>query len=108
MRHRWTKQKSLTPTRRQLSQLRVNVWYLNTPEKSNRYPDLKKVDKLSKEVQKSRIAAAMQANGVELERDLHSDLSGIMNEMTKKVHEEHPDGFRHIFWGSTAGNLGNQ
>ena len=45
-----------------------------------------------------RIAAAIQANGVELERDLHSDLSGIMNEMTKKVHEEHPDGFRRIFW----------
>ena len=36
---------------------------------------------------------AMQANGVELEQDLHSDLRGITNKMTEKVHVEHPDGF---------------
>ena len=99
MRHRWSKQKSLTPTRRQSSRSRVNVRFLNTPEKNNRYRDLKRrIDKQSKEVQKLRIAAAMQANGVELEADMHSDLRGIMNEMIEKVHEEHPDGFRRIFW----------
>ena len=28
-----------------------------------------------------------------MEPDLHSDLKGIMDEMTKKVHDEYPDGF---------------
>ena len=99
MRHRWTKQKSLTPTRRQSSRSRVNVRWLNTPEKRNRYRDMKRrIDKQSKEVQRLRIAAAMQTHGVELEPDMHSDLKGIMNEMTDKIHQEHPDGFRRIFW----------
>ena len=59
----------------------------------------RKIVELSKEVQKLRIVVAMQANDVELEQDLHSDLRGIMNKMTEKVHEgfEHPDGFRYIF-----------
>ena len=51
-----------------------------------------RIDKQSKEVQKLRIATAMQANGVELESgDFHSHLKGIMDEMTEKVHDEHPD-----------------
>ena len=87
--------KSLTTTHRQSSPSSwVNVQYLNTPEKSNRYPDLKgRIDKHSEEVQKLRITVAMQANGVELEQDLLSDLRGITNKTTEKVHEEHPDGF---------------
>ena len=95
MRHRWSKQKSLTPTHHQSSPSSwVNVQYLKTPEKSNRYRDLKgRIDKQSEEVQKLRITVAMQANGVELEQDLHSNLRGITNKMTEKVHVEHPDGF---------------
>ena len=57
----------------------------------------RRIDNQSKEVQRLRIAAAMQANGIELEPGMHSDLKGIMDEMTEKIHHEHPDGFRHIF-----------
>ena len=53
----------------------------------------RRIDNKSKEIQKLKIAAAMQAKGVELEPHMHSDLKDIMNEMTTKVHEEHPDGF---------------
>ena len=84
MRHRWSKQKSLTPTRCQSLRSKINIRFLNTPKKK-------------KKVQRLKIAAAVQANGVELEPDMHSDLRGIMNEMTNKVHNEHPDGFRRIF-----------
>ena len=99
MRHRWSKQKSLTPTRRQSSRSKVNIRFLNTPERHSRYRDMKRrIDKQSKEVQRLRVAAAVQANGVELEPGLHSDLKGIMDEMTEKIHDENPDGFRRIFW----------
>lgn len=108
MRHRWSKQKSLTPTRRQSSRSKVNIRFLNTPEKRSRYRDMKRrIDNQSKEVQRLRIAAAMQANGVELEPGMHSDLEGIMDEMTEKIHHEHPDGFRRIFWDQQLAPLKN-
>ena len=59
---------------------------------------MKRIDNQSKEVQRLRIAAAMQANGVELEPGMHSGLKGIIDEMAEKIHHEHPDGFWHIFW----------
>ena len=69
---------------------------------------MKRIDKQSKEVQRLRIAAAMQTHGVELEPDMHSDLKGIMNEMTDKIHQEHPDGFQTHFLGPTAQGIGNR
>ena len=110
MRHQWSKQKSLTSTHRQSSPSSwINIQYLNTLEKSNRCRDLRgRIDKQSEEVQKLRITVAMQTNGVELEQDLLSDLKGITNKITEKVHEEHPDGFQHVILGPTAGSLGNQ
>ena len=49
------------------------------------------IDKQSKEVQRLRIAAAMQANGVELEPGMH--LKG-RNETAEKIHHQHRDGFQ--------------
>ena len=55
----------------------------------------KMIDKQSKEVQRLRIAAAMQANGVELEPGMH--LKGITHETAEKIHHQHCDGFQCIF-----------
>ena len=57
----------------------VNILFLNTYEKRSRFHDMKRrIDKQSKEVQSLKIAAAMKANGVELEPGMHSDLKGIV------------------------------
>ena len=48
-------------------------------------------------MQRLNIAVAVQTEGAELEPDKHSDLKGIMNEITEKVHQEYPDCCRRIF-----------
>ena len=56
MYHRWTKQKSLSPTKRQSTRSRTNLRWLTTPEKTKRYSQLRsRLDTKSKEVKRLRI-----------------------------------------------------
>ena len=97
--HRWLKQKSPS---RQSSKSRVNVRWLNTPEKSSRYSQLRtRLDAKNKEVKRlqDKISYLTKQNGILLESNLESDFKDIMNEMTNKVHTECPEGsFKRIFW----------
>ena len=65
--HRWVKQKSLSPSRRQSPRSKVNICCLNTPEKSKRYTQLRsRLDAKSKKVKRLRekIAALTEKNHV--------------------------------------------
>lgn len=97
--HRWLKQKSPS---RQSSTSKTNIRWLNTPEKSNRYSQLRtRLDAKSKEVKRlqDKISYLTKQNGVLLESALESDFKDIMNEMTNKIHTECPEGsFKRIFW----------
>ena len=97
--HRWLKQKSPS---QQSSKSKVNIRWLNTPEKSSRYSQLRtRLDAKSKEVKRlqDKISCLTKQNGILLESNLESDFKDIMNEMTNQVHTECPEGsFKHIFW----------
>ena len=97
--HRWLKQKSPS---RQSSKSRVNIRWLNTPEKSSRYSQLRtRLDVKNKEIKRlqDKISYLTKQNGILLESNLESDFKDIMNEMTNKVHTEYPEGsFNRIFW----------
>ena len=97
--HRWLKQKSPS---RQSSKSKVNIRWLNTPEKSSRYSQLRtRLDAKNKEVKRlqDKISYLTKQNGILLESNLESNFKDIMNEMTNKVHTECPEGsFKRIFW----------
>ena len=100
--HRWSKQKSLSPSKRQSTRSRTNMRWLTTPEKDKRYSQLRRrLDAKSKEVKrlKDKINIMIEKNHVSLDATLHSDFRGIMTEMSQKIQEECAENsFRRLFW----------
>ena len=102
MYHRWTKQKSLSSTKRQSTRSRTNLRWLTTPEKTKRYSQLRsRLDTKSKEVKRLRdkINIIIEKNHVSLDASLHSYFRNIMTVMSKKIQEEcAANSFRRLFW----------
>ena len=101
MYHHWVKQNRKSPVQ-DPSSSKINIRYLNTPEKISRYSKLRgKCRAQSKEIErlKKRIEDAVEKNNVCLDSTMNNDFIQIMNEMTETVHSEHPEGsFKRIFW----------
>ena len=90
--HRWLKQKSLSPRRRQSTSSKTALRFLNTPEKTERYTQLRaQLYAKTKEVERmrSKVATLTEKHGVQL-GELSSDFKDVMEEMTSTVHESHP------------------
>lgn len=89
MHHRFLKQRSSSPSHRLSSSSKVNMRYLNSPEKKMRYTSLRsRFDAKCKEhkrLKETSIQQLTESNGIELQPDLHSDFEMIMKGMTKKV-----------------------
>lgn len=102
MYHRWLKQKSLSPSKRQSTRNRTNLRWLSTPEKSKRYSQLRtRLDAKEKKIKrlKEKIGVMMEKDHITLDPTLHSDFKAIMSEMSKRVHEECvEDSFKRLFW----------
>ncbi len=98
MYHRWVKQKSLSPSKRQSTNSKTNLRWLSIPERSKRYSCLQTRAKEIKRL-KEKINLIMEKNRVTLDQALDSDFKAITNEMSKKVYEEHAeDSFKRVFW----------
>lgn len=101
-RYHWWSKRNCSPSHRQCADSRVNLCWLNTPEKAVRYGKLRsKLDAKSRQVKhlKERIGKLLERSGVSLHPAIQSDFTGIMSEMTSKVQQECPEGsFKRIFW----------
>lgn len=80
----------------------TNYRYFNTPEKVNRLEKLHKHARTSQQRikrLKKKIASIVEDKGVEVDKEIHEDLSSIMKENSPKVTEAYPaDSFARIFW----------
>jgi biotin operon repressor len=51
------------------------------------------------EILKSKIQRLQEEHGIDIDKSLETDLEGVMEDSTSKVHESHPPGsFLHLFW----------
>ncbi len=102
MHHRWLKQKSLSPSKRQSTRSKTNLRWLSTPEKCKRYSHLRtRLDAKAKVIKrlKEKVQVIMEKNRVALDPALNSDFKAIMSEMSSKVHAEcAEDSFKRVFW----------
>ena len=90
MYHRWLKQKSLSPSKRQSTASRPNQRWLNTPEKSKCYAQLRtRLDAKSKKIKcmKEKISVLIEKDHVILDATLSSEFKAIMSIVSKEVHE---------------------
>ena len=96
------RKKIVSPSHRQSTRSKINVRWLNTPERTERYSQLRtRLDTKLKQVKhlKDRISSIVGKSHVILDLTIQSDLGKLMSEMTTQVHKECPDGsFRQTFW----------
>ncbi len=80
----------------------VNFRYLSSPQKVNRLQKLHKSVRVSNqrvERLKTRLASVIEKRGIQVESDLHEDLTNIMQDNSKKITDSYPaDSFARIFW----------
>ena len=91
-----------SPSRHTSTSSTTNFRYLSTPEKAERYKELK-ARSLSAESTvkrlKERIKQVMSNHSIEIDDELHNDLSQIMEEHNHAVVTEFPEGsFQQLFW----------
>lgn len=91
-----------SPSRHTSTSSTTNFRYLSTPEKAKRYKELK-TRSLSAESTvkrlKERIKQVMSNHSIEIDDELHTDLSQIMEEHNHAVVTEFPEGsFQQLFW----------
>ena len=100
--HRWSKQKSLSPSHRESTKSKTNIRWLNTPQKAKRYSKLRsRFDVKLKEVErlKEKINKMTDGNHVILSSGLESDFCDLTKEMSKKIAKDYPaDSFKRLFW----------
>ncbi len=95
--HSWQKRNS-TPTRRTSTSSCTNFTLLNTPEKLQRYKNLKRRSLATERRLKDVMEKLTLIHGISLD-DHHNDFETIMHEMTEEVRTTHTeDSFRRIFW----------
>ena len=97
--YRWVAQKNMSPKRRTSSTSRINFQLLNTPEKQQRYRNLKARSVAAERKLKEAMKKLTRERGVNLEPQLHDDLTSVMNELTGEIRQNYPeDSFRRLFW----------
>ena len=97
--HSWKKRNSTSPTRRTSTSSCTNFTLLNTPEKLQRYKNLKRRSLATERRLKDVMEKLTLKHGISLDEHMHNDFETIMHEMTEKVQQSHAeDSFRRIFW----------
>lgn len=87
------------PTRRTSTSSHTNFKFLNTPEKRERYRNLKTRSKAAERKLKDTIQKLTHQQGVDLEPEVHNELHRIMHEFGGKVRQKYLQGsFRYLFW----------
>ena len=80
----------------------ANYRYLTTPEKTTRLSNLRhevSQQKRKVEVLEEKVKQLHKSCGVEVDEEMHNDLSGIMDEMNEEVNKKYPENlFHRIFW----------
>ena len=99
MHSRWV---TRSPSRHTSTSSTTNYRYLSTPEKAERYKELKSrsnsAEKTVKRL-KERIKELMGKSCIEIDQDLHSDLSQIMEDHNDAIVSEFTEGsFQQLFW----------
>ena len=91
-----------SPSRHTTTSSKTNFRYLSTPEKAERYKELKgrslSAESTVKRL-KERIKQVMSNHSIEIDQELHNDLSQIMEEHNHAVVNDFPEGsFQQLFW----------
>ena len=77
----------------------ANVRYLNTPQRSLRFRQLKSRATAAERKLKKLVADRLESDGVCLEDDMQDDFGEILNEMTDEIRCSNPeDSLKRIFW----------
>ncbi len=80
----------------------VNFRYLSTPEKTQRLTNLRAEvvqQKRKIEFLEEKVKMLTEASGVEVDKEIHDDLGGIMEEMTEEVEKQFDENsFERVFW----------
>ena len=102
MYNRWLKNKKLTPTRRTNSSSRVNIRWLNTPEKRKRIQSIqRRLVAAERQVEqlKEKIRNSVKSHGVIVDNQLSDDLSQIVSDHTPTIIADFPENsFQRLFW----------
>ena len=97
--HRWNTKRYTSPTQLTSSTSHTNFRFLDTPEKQQRYRNLKSHSNAAERKLKEAIQRLTHQQGVEIEPDMHDDLHRVMKEFDGEVRQKYPEGsFRHLFW----------
>ena len=97
--HRWKKRINTSPSRKTATTSHTNLRFLNTPERQQRYRNLKVRSDTAERKVKQIMEKLMEKDGVQLEEGMHRDLQTIMTDMTSNVRDEHSeDSFKRLFW----------
>ena len=96
--YRWVAQKNMSPKRRTSSTSRINFGLLNTPEKRQRYRNLKARSVAAERKLKEAMKKLTHVCSVNLEPQLHDDMTTVMNEFTGEIQRNYSeDSFRRLF-----------
>lgn len=102
MYNRWLKNKKHTPTRRTNSSSRVNIRWLNTPEKRKRIQSIqRRLVAAERQVEqlKEKIWNSVKSHGVIVDNQLSNDLSQIVSDHTSTIIADFPkNSFQRLFW----------
>ena len=97
--YRWVAQKKMSPKRRTSSTSRINFRLLNTPEKQQRYRNLQACSVAAERKLKEAMKKLTHKHGMNLDPQLHDDLTSVMNKLTGEIQQKDPeDSFRRLFW----------
>ena len=96
--HRWNIKRNTSPSKRISPSSRSNVRFLSTPEKQQRYKNLKARSDAAEKKLKKMIEKSTHQQGLTVEPQIHNELEEIMNIFNEEVSQKHPEGFRRLFW----------
>lgn len=97
--YRWVAKKKMSPKRRTSSTSRINFRLLNTPEKQQRYRNLQACSVAAERKLKEAMKKLTHKHGMNLDPQLHDDLTSVMNKLTGEIQQKDPeDSFRRLFW----------
>ena len=85
-----------------LAESHTNLRFLNTPQRKERFSRLKLKSKLCQQQLRrleEKIERLVEARGIEVSEDLHSDLAAMVEENSSEVEVMNPpNSFKRIFW----------
>ena len=97
--HSWQTRNSTSPSRRTSTTSCVNFVLLNTPEKLQRYKNLKRRSLATERKLNDTLEKLTHKHGISLDEHMQDDLQNIMEEMAEEVQKTNAkESFRRIFW----------